>query len=81
MLQEIIDEDDETLRNLREEWGSEIRDAVAKALLELNEYNPSGRYVVPELWNTKFERKATLKEANSYMLNKLKVAKRKRRYF
>ncbi|XP_059642065.1 factor of DNA methylation 1-like [Cornus florida] len=76
--QEVIDDDDKMLRNLREEWGEDIFEAVTTALKEMNEYNPSGRYVVSELWNFKEKRKATLKEVISYILKNLKTLKRKR---
>uniref|UniRef100_A0A5B7B4M2 Putative factor of DNA methylation 1 isoform X2 n=1 Tax=Davidia involucrata TaxID=16924 RepID=A0A5B7B4M2_DAVIN len=76
--QEVINEDDEMLRNLKGEWGDEIYEAVTTALKEMNEYNPSGRYVVSELWNFKEKRKATLKEVIGYILKNLKTLKRKR---
>ncbi|CAL5361604.1 unnamed protein product [Camellia sinensis] len=76
--QEIINEDDELLKNLKEEWGVEIYEAITTALKEMNEYNPSGRYVVSELWNFKEKRKATLKEVIAYILKTLKTLKRKR---
>lgn len=78
LWQEIVDQDDEMLRNLKEEWGNEIHGAVCKALLEMNEYNPSGRYVVPELWNTKEDRRATLKEVISYIIKNVKTPKHRR---
>ncbi|KAF5741774.1 leucine-rich repeat-containing protein [Tripterygium wilfordii] len=76
--QEVIDDEDEKLWNLKEEWGSEIYMTVVTALKELNEYNPSGRYVFSELWNYKEGRKATLKEVISYVLKNIKLLKRKR---
>ncbi|KAI3984965.1 hypothetical protein MKX01_004733 [Papaver californicum] len=42
--------------------GDEVFKAVTTALTEMNEYNASGRYAVPELWNFKEEQRATLKE-------------------
>lgn len=75
---EMINEDDELLKNLKAEWGNGIFDAVVTAFKEMNEYNPSGRYVVNELWNFKDNRKATLKEVISYILKNLKSLKRKR---
>ncbi|XP_043702825.1 factor of DNA methylation 1 [Telopea speciosissima] len=75
---DTVDEDDEKLKNLRKDWGDEIHIAVVTALLEVNEYNPSGRYPVPELWNFKEGRKATLKEVVGYILKQLRIVKRKK---
>lgn len=77
-MQRVIDENDEALRNLKEEYGDEIWDAVTAALKEIEEYNPSGRYAVPELWNFKEGRKATLKEVISFIFKQIKTQKRKR---
>ncbi|XP_057775883.1 uncharacterized protein LOC130994824 isoform X2 [Salvia miltiorrhiza] len=74
----VLKEDDELLVGLREEWGDEIYDVVATAVKEIQEYNPSGCYVVPELWSFKENRKATLKEVIAYVFNQVKTLKRKR---
>ncbi|KAK2970276.1 hypothetical protein RJ640_021351 [Escallonia rubra] len=75
---ETVNEDDEMLRSLKQEFGNDVYEAIVTALKEMNEYNPSGRYVVSELWNFKEGRKATLKEVISYILKNLKSLKRKR---
>ncbi|CAG7900456.1 unnamed protein product [Brassica rapa] len=81
-MKEVVDEEDEQLKKLREEWGEQVSEAVKTALEELNEYNPSGRYSVPALWNLKKKRNATLKEVIEYMtlqIKNLKNLKRKRK--
>ncbi|XP_018627588.1 factor of DNA methylation 1-like isoform X1 [Nicotiana tomentosiformis] len=77
-VERVIDENDEALQKLKEEWGDEIYNAVTTALKEIEEYNPSGRYIINELWNFKEGRKATLKEVTSYIFKQLKTHKRKR---
>ncbi|MCL7045741.1 hypothetical protein MKW94_002678 [Papaver nudicaule] len=69
-----VNENDEKLIRLRNKMGEEVYKAVAKALMELNEYNGSGRYIVPELWNYKEDRRATLKEGIQRLI-KLKKKK------
>ncbi|KAH1045587.1 hypothetical protein J1N35_036371 [Gossypium stocksii] len=78
-LQEIVDEDDEKLKELRNEYGDVVYEAVRTALMEMNEYNASGRYAVPEIWNRKEGRKATMKEIIQYVIGQLKIHKRKRK--
>ncbi|RZC62460.1 hypothetical protein C5167_024240 [Papaver somniferum] len=71
--QESIDEEDKLLKGLKNERGGEAYLAVANALMELNAYNPSGRYPVQELWNFNENRRATAKEgvaALAYHLRK-----------
>lgn len=75
---EIIDEEDEKLKNLKKELGDEVYEAVVKALKEVNQYNPSGRYIIPELWNMREDRRARLKEGVDSILKTWKTLKGKR---
>nr|XP_043622527.1 factor of DNA methylation 4-like [Erigeron canadensis] len=76
--EEILDEEDEKIASLKMEYGEEICDAVVTALKELNEYNASGRYPLPELWNFKENRKASLKECVEYILRQWKSCKKQK---
>ncbi|KAF8662912.1 hypothetical protein HU200_055494 [Digitaria exilis] len=76
LLQEFLDDDDEKLKFLSTEHGGDICSAVKTALLEINEYNPSARFVVPELWNFKEGRKATMEEVLESLFWMLKSNKR-----
>lgn len=76
--QEIIDEEDEKLSRLRDEMGDEVCMSVTTSLIQVNEYNPSGRYIISELWNYKEGKKATLGEGVSFLLSRWKALKRKR---
>ena len=78
-MQEIVDEDDEKLKALRFEYGEMVYKAVANALLELQQYNASGRYPVPVIWNRKEGRMANLKEVIQYIAKQLNSCKRKRK--
>ncbi|KAJ6902130.1 hypothetical protein NC651_019793 [Populus alba x Populus x berolinensis] len=49
--------------------------AVADALMELNDCNPSARYVLPELWSLNDGRKASLQEAIKCVIIELKTYK------
>ncbi|XP_013621992.1 PREDICTED: protein INVOLVED IN DE NOVO 2-like [Brassica oleracea var. oleracea] len=74
---EVIDERDEKLRELKEDLGDGPYNAVTRALLEINEYNPSGRYITTELWNLKEDRKATLEEGVTCLLDQWDKSKRR----
>ncbi|MCD7469918.1 hypothetical protein HAX54_009334 [Datura stramonium] len=74
----IIDDNDERLNRLKHEYGEAAYELVTAALMEMNE-DPSSRCITTELWNYKLGRKATLKEGISYVLQKLKTSKAKKR--
>ncbi|TYJ16317.1 hypothetical protein E1A91_A10G244500v1 [Gossypium mustelinum] len=77
----IVDEDNEGLMELRNEWGETIYMVVTVALLEMEEYNPSGRYIVFELRNFKDDRKASLKEAIEILIHHLQNKLSRSLYF
>ncbi|TYH67869.1 hypothetical protein ES332_D06G218700v1 [Gossypium tomentosum] len=76
--QEVIDDEDEKLRDLKAEMGNEAYKSVTLAIKEINEYNPSGRYVISELWNYREGRKASQKEGVEFLLELWETVKRRR---
>ncbi|RCV30005.1 hypothetical protein SETIT_6G059700v2 [Setaria italica] len=76
--EQVIDDKDEKLVGLKQQLGEEVYKAVTTALLEINEYNASGSYVVSELWNNKENRKANITEAIQHVLKQWKALKRRR---
>ncbi|XP_039060200.1 protein INVOLVED IN DE NOVO 2-like isoform X2 [Hibiscus syriacus] len=76
--QEVIDDEDEKLRYLKDEMGNEVYKSVVSVINEINEYNPSGRYVTSELWNYGEGRRASLQEGVECLLNLWNTTKRKR---
>uniref|UniRef100_A0A0D9UWQ0 Factor of DNA methylation 1-5/IDN2 domain-containing protein n=1 Tax=Leersia perrieri TaxID=77586 RepID=A0A0D9UWQ0_9ORYZ len=76
---EIVDDDDEKLRNLSIEYGDDVKNAVITAMRELNEYNASGLYPVSELWNFSIGRRATTQEAVQFVLGRMKILTSKQR--
>lgn len=78
LVQAVIDRDDEKLKDLKNSYGNEVYDAVTSTLAEINEYNPSGRYIISELWNYTECREATLLEGVVHMMKLWRSYKRKR---
>ncbi|KAJ1396781.1 putative domain XH [Sesbania bispinosa] len=74
---EIIDDGDAKLERLKKEMGVGAYKAVVEALTEMNEYNPSGRFVISELWNYRLGRSATLEEGVEFLLGQWKSKKQK----
>lgn len=75
---EVIDEEDDFIKAIKNEWGDEAYAAVVTAVTEMNEYNPSGRFSIHELWNFKEGRRATLAECVKFMAKLWKTKKRMR---
>lgn len=75
MFQGFINDEDEKLKGLKKEMGDEVYKAVTTALIEINEYNPSGRYITSELWNYSEGRRATLKEGVEFLMKQWRLRK------
>ncbi|CAN4095992.1 unnamed protein product [Withania somnifera] len=67
--QAVIDDEDEKLKDLRRTYGEEVYKAVTTALTEINVYNPSGGYIISELWNYEAGEKATLQDGVTVLLD------------
>ncbi|MBA0569039.1 hypothetical protein Golob_006500 [Gossypium lobatum] len=76
--QEVIDNEDEKLKDLKDEMGNEVYKSVISVINEINEYNPSGRYATSELWNYGEGRRASLQEGVEFLLNLWNATKGKR---
>ncbi|KAH9548187.1 hypothetical protein CY35_11G075900 [Sphagnum magellanicum] len=78
-----IKRDDAKLQALQEELGEKVCKTVMDALLELEEYNASGRYPVAVPWDFKKNQKMVMKDLILYLKDLLdgrkgKAAKRRR---
>lgn len=58
----MIDEDDEELTKLRNEYGPLVANAVGVAALEIATWNPSGRYKISMPWDFRGDKKATMSQ-------------------
>jgi hypothetical protein len=65
-VQTQIDPNDQKLNALKEAFGEKVYNSVATALLEIEEYNASGRYPVSIPWISEENRPATLTEIVAY---------------
>lgn len=74
---EIINDEDEKLKRLKKNMGVGAYKAVVAALKEMNEYNPSGRFMIRELWNNEEGKRATLEEGIDFLLNQTNSKRRK----
>ncbi|KAK7305735.1 hypothetical protein VNO77_43645 [Canavalia gladiata] len=74
---EIIDGEDEKLKGLKKEMGVGAYKAVVAALTEMNEYNPSGRFMITEIWNKGEGRRASLEEGIVFLLDEMNAKRRK----
>ncbi|KAF8652472.1 hypothetical protein HU200_062805 [Digitaria exilis] len=70
LIEEVLDEEDEALKELKA-CGQGIYDVVVEALKEMDKYNSSGRTIVPELWNYREGRKATVVEGIDCLKKKM----------
>ncbi|KAJ0266724.1 XH/XS domain-containing protein [Hirschfeldia incana] len=68
IAKKVVDKNDEKLIKLKDVYGEALYNEVVRAKMEIVEYNPSGGYVVSELWNFEKNRKATMEEATDVML-------------
>ncbi|CDY33034.1 BnaA10g12400D [Brassica napus] len=78
----VVDKNDLKLVKLKSDYGEELYNEVVRAKVEIVEYNPSGGYVVSEMWNLEKNRKATMEEGTDVMLKmrkKLVAMKNKRK--
>eukprot|EP00897_Mesotaenium_endlicherianum_P001605 jgi/Mesen1/1472/ME000132S00418 len=59
----VLRKDDPAFVDLRKKLGDKVVADAQRALMELDEHNPSGRYPVPKLWHAREKRLATAEEA------------------
>lgn len=62
-----MNEEHETLRGLKEEWGDEAYNAVAMALVDLHGYKRCESVKEYEIWNFKENRRAKLEEVIGWL--------------
>lgn len=62
-----INHEDKELSTLKKNYGDDVDNSVITGLMELEEYNASGRYPIAVPWNFEASRQASLKEVVAYL--------------
>ncbi|TVU21927.1 hypothetical protein EJB05_31598, partial [Eragrostis curvula] len=78
IMKQVVDDSDADLTRLREEYGEDVCNAVKVALAEINEHNPSGGFLMAELWNFSEGRRATVNEALKEVCRQLSKSRKRR---
>lgn len=66
-LVQVVKEEEPELKKLKKQYGENVYNSVATALLEISQYNPSGRYPVATPWNHETSEKATLADVINHL--------------
>ncbi|KAF3638990.1 hypothetical protein FXO38_22923 [Capsicum annuum] len=64
-----MDNEYEKLKDLKKNYGEEVYKASTTTLIDINDYNPKGRYIMSELWNYIVKKKDILEEGVTVLLN------------
>lgn len=66
-MQRVINENDPHLMKLKKDLGVKVTETVKTAILEVEEYNASGRYPVLVAWDFRTNQRVLLKDLLLYL--------------